>query len=131
MSQNGPQNSSPFSNPCMQQIFSVHFQTLSPYFSSPRPILVKGGIDTCQGDSGGPLMVKDDTNNNWMTLVGVVSHGAGCAEPNSLGIYSKVSENIDWLYASMPDLNTCSKYSDIAEPDGENAVFCDTEYDDQ
>ena len=76
-------------------------------------------------------MVKDDRNNNWMTLVGVVSHGAGCEEPNSLGIYSKVSENIDWLYASMPDLNTCSKYSDIAEPDGENAVFCDTEYDDQ
>ena len=101
------------------------------YFNKIRPNLLKGGIDTCQGDSGGPLMVKDDRNNNWMTLVGVVSHGAGCAEPNSLGIYSKVSENIDWLYASMPDLNTCCRHIDIAVPDGENAVFCDTEYDDQ
>ena len=58
-------------------------------------------------------------------MVGVVSHGAGCAEPNSLGIYSKVSENIDWLYASMPDLNTCSKHSDIAAPDEANAVSCE------
>lgn len=50
----------------------------------------EGGIDTCQGDSGGPLTVQDPANNGWMTLVGVVSWGHGCADPDSLGIYSEV-----------------------------------------
>lgn len=45
----------------------------------------EGGKDSCSGDSGGPLVVNN-------TLVGVVSFGQGCAEPDYPGVYADVSE---------------------------------------
>ncbi|QWF83050.1 S1 family peptidase [Amycolatopsis sp. CA-230715] len=48
----------------------------------------QGGIDACQGDSGGPLVVGD-------TLIGIVSYGEGCAEPNKPGVYTRVSSFVD------------------------------------
>ena len=36
------------------------------------------GKDSCQGDSGGPLTVKSSSTGQH-DLVGVVSHGEGCA----------------------------------------------------
>merc|ERR1712243_273479 len=62
-------------------------------------------------------------NNNWMTLVGVISgrqdvNGQSiCAKPNLLGIYSKVSENIEWLYDNMKNFNTCPKHTEWNSPD--------------
>lgn len=52
-------------------------------------------IDTCQGDSGGPLarLVGADTAD---TLIGIVSWGDGCADPDFPGIYTRLSN---------PDLN--------------------------
>ncbi len=48
-----------------------------------------GGIDTCQGDSGGPLFVDDGFG---LPLeVGIVSFGAGCARPDTPGVYTRVS----------------------------------------
>jgi secreted trypsin-like serine protease len=45
--------------------------------------------DACQGDSGGPLY--DDDNN---VLIGVVSWGWGCADPQYPGVYAQVSARV-------------------------------------
>lgn len=54
-----------------------------------------GVIDACQGDSGGPL-VSVGSNR----LIGVVSWGKGCADPQFPGIYTRLAH---------PDLNARAK----------------------
>lgn len=55
-----------------------------------------GGIDACAGDSGGPLMVWDNELDQW-TQVGIVSAGAGCAEPGYYGLYTNLIDFADWI----------------------------------
>ncbi|XP_054160889.1 serine proteinase stubble-like [Oppia nitens] len=55
-----------------------------------------GGKDSCEGDSGGPLAVRNRDDGRW-TLAGIVSNGIKCAEPNLPGIYTRVSEYVDWI----------------------------------
>ncbi|KAK8761462.1 hypothetical protein V5799_027269 [Amblyomma americanum] len=53
-----------------------------------------GGKDSCQGDSGGPAI---QYSNGTAVLVGIVSFGQGCARLTHAGVYTRVSNYIDWI----------------------------------
>lgn len=57
--------------------------------------LDEGGCDACHGDSGGPLVLFD--SNNQIVQVGIVSFGIGCARKGLPGVYTKLSNFVDWL----------------------------------
>ena len=69
--------------------------------------VMEGGKGACHGDSGGPLVAVDPARNNSYSLIGLVSGGIGCAEPNYPSFYAEVSHFIGWLIEEMPDINSC------------------------
>ena len=54
-----------------------------------------GGKDSCQGDSGGPLVVADQ--QGCPRQIGIVSWGAGCAESEAYGVYTRISHHAAWI----------------------------------
>lgn len=56
---------------------------------------IEGRQDSCKGDSGGPLVTK---YKKTVFLLGIVSWGKGCARPGNYGIYTRVSNYLEWIH---------------------------------
>lgn len=57
---------------------------------------LNGEKDSCQGDSGGPLMWLNRKDFKYY-VIGIVSYGFRCAERGYPGVYTKISEYINWI----------------------------------
>ncbi|XP_039998167.1 coagulation factor VII [Xiphias gladius] len=55
---------------------------------------IEGQQDSCKGDSGGPLVTQYKKTT---FLLGIVSWGKGCARPGNYGIYTRVSNYLEWI----------------------------------
>jgi hypothetical protein len=61
-----------------------------------------GKKDACTGDSGGPLIKKSEDSKQW-TQVGIVSWGEGCARAGKPGMYSRITEMVQWIHLHTSD----------------------------
>jgi len=61
-------------------------------------------VDACTGDSGGPIIKRGGGKEDAADLlVGVVSFGYGCANPDYPGVYARVSSVYDWIVETIKE----------------------------
>uniref|UniRef100_A0A3P8YP82 Complement component 1, s subcomponent n=1 Tax=Esox lucius TaxID=8010 RepID=A0A3P8YP82_ESOLU len=60
----------------------------------------EGGMDSCQGDSGGPYILSE-AGQFW--AAGIVSWGFGCGQPGKYGVYTRVTNYIDWINKTIEE----------------------------
>ncbi|XP_047473589.1 ficolin-2-like [Penaeus chinensis] len=82
----------------------------------------EGGKDSCQGDSGGPLTVVEKGKT---VIVGLVSFGDSCGLPDSPGVYTRVSEYLDWISKNTADAHNASSMNghNSSESQEDNSIF--------
>lgn len=76
---------------------------------------IEGQQDSCKGDSGGPLVTE---YKKTVFLLGIVSWGKGCAQPGNYGIYTRVSNYLEWIHngtatPNQPTNNTQSSLHNL------------------
>ncbi|XP_037319364.2 coagulation factor VII isoform X1 [Pungitius pungitius] len=72
---------------------------------------IEGRQDSCKGDSGGPLVTE--YRGTWF-LLGLVSWGRGCAQPGQYGIYTRVSNYLDWIQNHTAHIREASSLNGTA-----------------
>jgi secreted trypsin-like serine protease len=73
-----------------------------------------GGKDACKGDSGGALVCK--SGSQWVAA-GIVSYGDHCGLEDSPGIYTRVTEYLDWIeYHTKLPVSNGSQLKSKKEP---------------
>ncbi|KAM4015045.1 mannan-binding lectin serine protease 2-like [Anomaloglossus baeobatrachus] len=56
----------------------------------------EGGRDTCTGDAGTALAFLDAKTNKWF-IGGIASWGSNCGDKHYPGVYTRVSNYLDWI----------------------------------
>ena len=49
------------------------------------------------------IKVNNSPNPDTWVLVGIVSYGIGCAQPDAPGIYTRVSSYLNWIKSNARD----------------------------
>lgn len=76
---------------------------------------LKGGTDSCQGDSGGPIYAK--VSGEWLQA-GIVSWGIGCADAKAPGVYTRITEYLEWIAETQA--TPAPEAEPVAEPAASN-----------
>lgn len=66
--------------------------------------------DACKRDSGGPLICQQ---NGKMVLYGIISWGEECAKKNRPGVYTRVTNYMQWIQDNTAEVNNIHKVETI------------------
>ena len=110
----------PILEECKKSYNNIEYQVCGGYN--------EGGKDTCQGDSGGPLFCEHPDGPGRWYLGGIISHGIGCARPDSPGVYTRVCKYTNWIQAVLANdtelmSGTTNSYHQIRDTIAVQAAF--------